>query len=415
MKTKTCIAGILLAAALADAETVTRQHLVLASNAPVVLTATATNDLNSALQRGLFEEEGNRDLTAAISAYQSLAAQFDQGRQVAATAMFRLGECYRKLGRTNEAVAQYGRIVREFSDQPTLVTLSRQNLTGLGIHPSAASSTKNADAELLGKLKELPVSELEQVLPTLVPDNILTTLLQDRNIARQDRIKLERVRADNHPDIQNQDAQIKALDRRISERINGIMLAMQIRAGVLPASDSTATPMAASDDEDKEIRRLQMMIQNSPDLINALAGGNGGEMQSPLGHAASRDQLRVARFLLDHGAEVNRRSEYGRPPLFVAAEGGHNAMVELLLNAGADTNARRGEYKNYAGPKPLTALDCAVSRNFPAVVETLLAHKADPNIPGADGVTPLQRATQQSNQRIVELLLKHGATPNAKN
>src|SRR5215472_1866249 len=48
------------------------------------------------------------------------------------TAIFRLGECYRKLGRTNEAVAQYQRIVREFSDQQTLATLSQQNLAGLG-------------------------------------------------------------------------------------------------------------------------------------------------------------------------------------------------------------------------------------------------------------------------------------------
>jgi tetratricopeptide (TPR) repeat protein len=92
-----------------------------------------TNNLTSALQRGLFEEEANRNLDAAISNYQALAAQFDQDRQIAATAIFRLGECYRKLGQTNDAVGQYQRILREFSDQQTLATLSRQNLTGLGV------------------------------------------------------------------------------------------------------------------------------------------------------------------------------------------------------------------------------------------------------------------------------------------
>src|SRR3982750_573481 len=91
----------------------------------------ATNDLTGLLQKGLFEEEANRDLSAAISNYQSLANAFDKDRQMAATAIFRLGECYRKLGKTNEAVVQYERIVREFGDQQTLVTLSRQNLTGL--------------------------------------------------------------------------------------------------------------------------------------------------------------------------------------------------------------------------------------------------------------------------------------------
>jgi hypothetical protein len=47
-----------------------------------------TNDLSAALRQGLFEEEANRNLDAAISNYQALAAQFDQDRQVAATAIF---------------------------------------------------------------------------------------------------------------------------------------------------------------------------------------------------------------------------------------------------------------------------------------------------------------------------------------
>src|ERR1017187_2586794 len=134
MKTKIVLTGMfLLVAAVARGQTVIPgPRIALASNAPVVLTASATNDLSAALQSGLFEEEGNRDLDAAISAYQSLAAQFDKSRQVAATAIFRLGECYRKLGRTNEAIAQFDRIAREFSDQQTLATLSRQNLAGLG-------------------------------------------------------------------------------------------------------------------------------------------------------------------------------------------------------------------------------------------------------------------------------------------
>src|SRR5579862_8349813 len=90
----------------------------------------ATNDLTGLLQKGLFEEEANRNLDAAISNYQTLANAFDKDRQVAATAIFRLGECYRKLGRTNEAAAQYQRIIREFGDQQTLVALSQQNLAG---------------------------------------------------------------------------------------------------------------------------------------------------------------------------------------------------------------------------------------------------------------------------------------------
>src|SRR6266481_219169 len=113
MKTEFLVNGIFLAAA--------------------TLACAATNDLSTPLQRGLFEEEANHDLAAAIQAYQSVITQFDKDRKLAATAVFRLAECYRKQGATNEATTQYERVVRDFADQTALVTLSHQSLTQLGI------------------------------------------------------------------------------------------------------------------------------------------------------------------------------------------------------------------------------------------------------------------------------------------
>src|SRR5712691_6297363 len=88
----------------------------------------AADSLSETLQKGLFEEEANHNLEGAIKAYQSVLQQTDEQRKLAATAVFRLGECYRKLGKTNEASAQYERILREFGDQTTLADLSRQHL-----------------------------------------------------------------------------------------------------------------------------------------------------------------------------------------------------------------------------------------------------------------------------------------------
>src|ERR1035437_1095126 len=98
--------------------------------------AAATNDLAATLRNGLFEEQVNHNLDAAIATYQTLVTQFDKDRLLTATAVFRLGECYRTLGKTNEAAAQYPRGIREFPDQTTLATLSRQNFTGLGYSSS---------------------------------------------------------------------------------------------------------------------------------------------------------------------------------------------------------------------------------------------------------------------------------------
>ncbi|MBI3415627.1 MAG: ankyrin repeat domain-containing protein [Verrucomicrobia bacterium] len=77
------------------------------------------------LQKGLYEEEANHNLKAAIEAYQALVTQFDAQRAATATAVFRLGECYRKQGKTNEAAAFYQRILRDFADQTELARLSR--------------------------------------------------------------------------------------------------------------------------------------------------------------------------------------------------------------------------------------------------------------------------------------------------
>src|SRR5256885_16676403 len=83
----------------------------------MALTARAADTLTQSLQHGLFEEEANQNLDAAIKDYQSVISQGEDQRKVIATALFRLGECYRKLGKTNDANAQYQRILRDFSEQ----------------------------------------------------------------------------------------------------------------------------------------------------------------------------------------------------------------------------------------------------------------------------------------------------------
>jgi tetratricopeptide (TPR) repeat protein len=82
----------------------------------------------NALAAGALEEEGNLDLPEAIRSYQSIVSRFDARRPEAANAIFRLGECYRKLGRMEEAKVEYARILREFPDQADLAKLSEKHL-----------------------------------------------------------------------------------------------------------------------------------------------------------------------------------------------------------------------------------------------------------------------------------------------
>jgi ankyrin repeat protein len=49
--------------------------------------------------------------------------------------------------------------------------------------------------------------------------------------------------------------------------------------------------------------------------------------------------LKMGKFLLEQGAEVNEMSDFGRTPLHVAVEHGDLAMAALLLESGAAVNA----------------------------------------------------------------------------
>jgi tetratricopeptide (TPR) repeat protein len=95
--------------------------------------AGAQDRLADQLRKGVVQEEANGSLEKAIPIYQGIVTQFDQDRQAAATALFRLGECYRKAGKREPAVVAYQRVVREFGDQASLVESSRKQLAGLGV------------------------------------------------------------------------------------------------------------------------------------------------------------------------------------------------------------------------------------------------------------------------------------------
>ncbi len=63
------------------------------------------------------------------------------------------------------------------------------------------------------------------------------------------------------------------------------------------------------------------------------------DRQTALYYAAVAGGPEVAKLLLEHGADVNARSDlYGDTPLRLAAIRGHIEVVRVLLNYGADTS-----------------------------------------------------------------------------
>lgn len=99
------------------------------------------------------------------------------------------------------------------------------------------------------------------------------------------------------------------------------------------------------------------------------------------------------------GANVNSRGASGTPLFLAAGEGRLNA-VRYLLDEGADVNLR-GEYGN-------TALTEATYYGHVSVIKELVMHGADVNVLSTDG-TPLDIAIGRNNVAVVELLKHYGA------
>lgn len=95
-------------------------------------------------------------------------------------------------------------------------------------------------------------------------------------------------------------------------------------------------------------------------------------------------------------------TDYKVTPLIKAAEDGDAEIVELLLAAGADINARSTDSKE-------TALLKALRGPHVAVIRKLLEHKADVGLGDAYGNNPFISAVLSGNIEVAEMLLDSGA------
>ncbi|KJR89285.1 ankyrin repeat-containing protein [Sporothrix schenckii 1099-18] len=98
---------------------------------------------------------------------------------------------------------------------------------------------------------------------------------------------------------------------------------------------------------------------------------------------------------------INAKDLFGRTPMAIASQNGFEAIVRLLLNAGADVHATdwQGE----------SALMYAAAAGHPGIADVLLQAGADANSVGTYGHTALLFAVERGDAAIVQRLVKAGA------
>lgn len=170
------------------------------------------------------------------------------------------------------------------------------------------------------------------------------------------------------------------------------------RVAALVEADPSLAIFAASIQGDTA--HLEELLAANRSLVSALSDDGW----TPLHLAAFFGNLEAARLLLNKGAQANARSTNSmeNTPLHAAAAGRHAAVVKLLLDHGASSNARQ-----HGG---WTALHAAAQNGDLEMARMLVSGGADVQARAENNQTALDLALTKGQQAMVDYLEANGAT-----
>lgn len=144
-----------------------------------------------------------------------------------------------------------------------------------------------------------------------------------------------------------------------------------------------------------DVARVHELVDGDPSLVNAFAPDGF----QPLGLAAFFKRADVVRLLLERGADATAASRNGLAVTPLHSAVADDASIEItrsLLAAGAAVNARSAQDG--------TALHTAAFVGHRAIVELLLEMGADPAAKTSAGKTPADVARERGHAEIARLL-----------
>jgi len=114
--------------------------------------------------------------------------------------------------------------------------------------------------------------------------------------------------------------------------------------------------------------------------------GQTKAVQTYLSDAIANDKPKLARYLLEMGADVNRPTTNNSHPIIEASKLGQESLVKHLVASGADLSVR-----DVFGR---TAFLAAIARGHHGVAEELIAAGSDPRVKDINGMDASMLATQ---------------------
>ena len=84
------------------------------------------------LQEGLYAEEIQGDLDAAIKIYEQVISESKEIQRAAAQATYRIGMCFLKKGEKSKAAERFRNLISKYPEHKTLMARAREQLKKLG-------------------------------------------------------------------------------------------------------------------------------------------------------------------------------------------------------------------------------------------------------------------------------------------
>jgi ankyrin repeat protein len=143
-----------------------------------------------------------------------------------------------------------------------------------------------------------------------------------------------------------------------------------------------------------DLERVKAMLAADPALLNSRTADGF----PALGIAIFFRHPEVARYLVDHGADVNAAAKNAMrvAPVHAAASACDRETMRMILERGGDPNAK--QQMDY------TALHGAAARGDVEMAQMLLEHGAERDAKGSDGMTPAEVARKYGHPEFADWL-----------
>ncbi|KAK0256413.1 hypothetical protein LTR91_011970 [Friedmanniomyces endolithicus] len=184
--------------------------------------------------------------------------------------------------------------------------------------------------------------------------------------------------------------------------VNSSMLVKELYESFKPAKSGMLSPLAGAAGH-RQLDVVELLLAEGAELNPHVNHSSS----SPLHEAVRADDIELARFLLELGANASSLNAYKTTPLMYAVKYSSADMVRLLLSYKPDLNQ-----VSFIGT---AAVHWAVWPNRPEILELLLQAGADKDHQLLDGSTLLHCAVKAEHKETVECLLRFGADPQRRN